>query len=665
MRFESDLLLWLLLIVPPAVLAFYWWAWRQRERLLGQFIEPRLLAGLTAGVSATRRKWKLALLLASVALLIVTLGRPQWGFHWEETRQRGLDIVIGIDTSKSMLADDIAPDRLTRAKLAALDLMQQAQSDRLGLVAFAGNAFLMCPLTIDDGAFRQCVDALDVETIPSGGTALAEAIDTARTAFKEDPDSYKILVLFSDGEDHDERAVAAAEEAAKAGLRIFTIGIGTPEGEMVRLKDAKGRTDFVRDDDGNVVKSKLNEALLQEVARAGNGFYLPLRGAKTMDTLYEQGLAPLPKSESQARLVKRYYERYHWPLALAIALLLLEIFLRERRRSPKPVPARSLTASSAAATAMLLCLIGAGSTQASVSSAQRAYQAGRFEDARKEYDALLLRRAADPRLQFNAGAAAYRDGQFAEAAERFAKAAAAPDLKLQQRAYYNRGNTHYQIGERETEMDKKREAWEQSLKDFEATLKLDAKDADAQHNLEFVKQRLEELKQQEQKQDQQNQDNKDQKDEQNQDKQDQQKQDQKDQKDQPQDKQDKQKKDEQQKQQDQQKQDQQKQQSGQDQKDQQQKEKERQEKAKQEQERQKQKAEQQKQQQEQQKQQGEQDKQSGEPQEGEETAQVQGMLTPQQARQILDAQKTDEKMLPVDIQKQPERPGAPRRIKDW
>ena len=495
MRFESDLLLWLLLAVPPALLAFFWWAWRQRERLLGQFIEPRLLAGLTAGVSATRRKWKLALLLAAVALLIVTLARPQWGFTWEETRQRGLDIVIAIDTSKSMLAEDIAPNRLTRAKLAALDLMQQAQSDRLGLVAFAGGAFLMCPLTIDDGAFRQCVDALDVETIPSGGTALTEAIDIARSAFKEDPDSYKILVLFSDGEDHDERAAAAAEEAAKAGLRIFTIGIGTAEGEMVRLKDAKGRTDFVRDDAGNVVKSKLNEPLLQEVAQKGNGFYLPLRGAKTMDTLYEQGLAPLPKSESQARLVKRYFERYHWPLALAIGLLVAEIFLRERRRLPKP-------ASVAATATLLLCLLSAGTAQASVSSAQRAYQAGKFEEARKQYDALLKKKADDPRLHFNAGAAAYRDGQFAEAAERFEKATTARDLKLQQSAFYNRGNTLYQLGERAEEPDKKREAWEQSLEDFEATLKLNAQDADAKNNLEFVKRKLEELKQEQQKQDQ-------------------------------------------------------------------------------------------------------------------------------------------------------------------
>lgn len=146
---------------------------------------------------------------------------------------------MAIDTSKSMLAEDIAPNRLARAKLAALDLMQQAKSDRLGLVAFAGGAFLQCPLTIDDNAFRQSVEALDVNIIPQGGTAVAEAVTTALTAFKEG-DNFKVLVLFTDGEDNDENAVSAAQAAAKEGMKIFTIGIGTAEGELLRVKDAKG-----------------------------------------------------------------------------------------------------------------------------------------------------------------------------------------------------------------------------------------------------------------------------------------------------------------------------------------------------------------------------------------------------------------------------------------
>ena len=168
--------------------------------------------------------------------------------------------------------------------LVRLDLMQQARADRLGLVAFAGDAFLTCPLTIDDTAFRQSIDALDVNTIPEGGTALATAIKTALSAFKEG-DHFKAMVLFTDGEDNDDEAGAltAAQAAAKDGLKIFTVGIGTAAGEILRATDANGNTDYVRDPAGNVVKSHLNEALLKQIAGATGGFYLPL-GPQTANT---------------------------------------------------------------------------------------------------------------------------------------------------------------------------------------------------------------------------------------------------------------------------------------------------------------------------------------------------------------------------------------------
>jgi Ca-activated chloride channel family protein len=185
MRFEYSQFLWLLLVVPPALAAFFWWSERVKQKLLTQFVEPRLLAQLTVGLSPTKRRWKHILLISAVVLLIITIARPQRGFDLEEVQQNGLDIVVAVDTSKSMLATDIAPNRLARAKLAALELMQVAKADRLGLVAFAGDAFLPCPLTIDDTAFQQSVQALDVNSIPQGGTALAAAINTALATFKE------------------------------------------------------------------------------------------------------------------------------------------------------------------------------------------------------------------------------------------------------------------------------------------------------------------------------------------------------------------------------------------------------------------------------------------------------------------------------------------------
>ena len=358
MRFAHPQLLWLLALFPPLLLLFFWWSWRQRQRLRMQFIQARLLPALTVGISARRQKIRLAFLVLAVGLLIVALARPQWGFDWEEAKQRGLDIVVAIDTSKSMLAEDIAPNRLARAKLAALDLMQQAKSDRLGLVAFAGSAFLQCPLTIDDAAFRQSVEALDVNIIPQGGTALADAIETALTAFKEG-DQHKVLVMFTDGEDHDSGALEAAKKAADAGLQIFTIGIGSTDGELLRIKDVKGRTDYIRDEQGNVVKSRLNQTLLQEIAGATRGVYFPLRGAKTMDNLYRDWLAPIPKSDAQETFVRRYHERFHWPLSLAILFLLVEMLLPERRREPRtktalPAPAQADLREAVALLALLL-----------------------------------------------------------------------------------------------------------------------------------------------------------------------------------------------------------------------------------------------------------------------------------------------------------------------
>ncbi len=501
MNFAHSQILWLLLVVPPALVVFFWWAWRERQRLMTQFIQARLLSGLVSGLSPTRHKVRFGLLAAAVALTIIALARPQWGFTWEESKQKGLDIVVAIDTSKSMLAEDIAPNRLQRAKLAALDLMQQASSDRLGLVAFAGSAFLQCPLTIDDNAFRQSVESLDVHIIPQGGTALAEAITTALTAFKEG-ENFKVLVLFTDGEDNDEGALAAAEAAAKEGMKIFTIGVGTADGELLRIKDAKGRTDYIRDSEGNVVKSRLNESLLQQIAGATDGgFYLPLRGAKTIDTLYEKGLAPLPKSEGQEKLVKRFHERYHWPLAAAILLLLVEILLPERKSPSRRVAATDLkragseTGAPMAVAAFLALLMLPGLAHGDTAKAWRAYQAGDFEAAQKDYARLAAEdMKGDARLHFNAGAAAYRATNYEGAIQHFTAVLASPDVKLQQAAYFNLGNTHYRLGEAAKDLDALQAAWEKAIKLYENAVELDQQDADAAYNLAFAKNNVEQIK---------------------------------------------------------------------------------------------------------------------------------------------------------------------------
>jgi len=501
-RFEHPNLLWLLLVIPPALALFFWWRDRARQKLLTQFIEARLLASLTVGISPARRKIRFVLLVSAAGLLIITLARPQYGFDLQEVEQRGLDIVVAIDTSKSMLTTDIAPNRLERAKLAALELMQRAGTDRMGLVAFAGDAFLECPLTIDNTAFQQSVQALDVNSIPQGGTTIATAINIALTAFKE-ADHYKVLVLLTDGEDNDSEtgALEAAQNAAKAGLKIFTIGIGTAAGDLIRVTDANGNSDYVRDPDGNVVKSHLNEPLLKQIAAATGGFYLPLRGADTIDTLYDRGLAPLPKTEGKGMTIRRYHEQYQWPLAAAILLLLAEMFLPERRSPTRRVshgqPQRSGSETGApiAAAVVVVLALSTAAGMASPASALRDYHSGNYTNALQEFTQLAQVRTNDLRLVFNAGDAAYRATNFDLAQDLFQQVALSPDLKLQQQAFYNLGNVQFQKAKLAKDLDGLQDGLEAAEKIYERAVSLNTNDADAIFNLGFTKNAVEQIKQ--------------------------------------------------------------------------------------------------------------------------------------------------------------------------
>ncbi|MGD1088318.1 MAG: VWA domain-containing protein [Verrucomicrobiota bacterium] len=484
--FAHPQIFWLL-VLPVALGLFFWWSERKKQKLLIQFIQARLLSALIVGISPTRQKIRSGCLILAVALLIVSLARPQYGFDLEKVEQRGLDIVVAIDTSKSMLAEDIAPDRLERAKLAALELLQDAKTDRLGLVAFAGEAFVECPLTIDDTAFQQSVQALDVNSIPEGGTAIASAINTALAAFKE-KDQYKTLVLLTDGEDNVNEAdvLAAAQNAAKAGLKIFPVGIGTTEGALLRITDANGNSDYVRDPDGNVVKSHLNEVLLRQIAGATGGFYLPLR-PNTIDTLYEKGLAPLPKSEAQERLVQHYHEQFYWPLAAAILLLLAEMFLPERKHAAN---------GTARVAAMVALFLLPGIASGSPSSALHEYNTGNYTNALQEFERLAQIDTNDLRFVFDAGAAAYRATNYDAALDSFKAVTLSPDLKLQQQAYYNLGNTLYRMGELKFEpdtegLDAMENIWQQAVKGYEYAAALNTNDADAAYNLSFVKREIE------------------------------------------------------------------------------------------------------------------------------------------------------------------------------
>src|SRR5438094_7335092 len=270
MSFGVPLWLWGLLVLPLLVLAFIR-AERRGARRLEEFVAPRLLPELAGTVNRFRRLLKFALVLSVLAFVLISLTRPRWGYAYDETKRKGLDLILAVDTSRSMLSNDVQPNRLERVKLAAQDLINELQGDRVALIAFAGRAFLQAPLTIDYDAVVEAINDLDTKTIPEGGTNISSAIALATQTFGKSAVGNRALIIFTDGEELNGDAVKTAKTAADAGVRIFAVGVGTPEGSLIPIAGEGGGTAFVKDSNGQVVKSKLDEKRLKEIAESTGG----------------------------------------------------------------------------------------------------------------------------------------------------------------------------------------------------------------------------------------------------------------------------------------------------------------------------------------------------------------------------------------------------------
>jgi Ca-activated chloride channel family protein len=470
-------------------------AWeRQRRQRLARFAAEHLLPRLTTSLSPGRRRLKMTLIVLAVFFAFVALARPQYGHHWVEVQRRGIDLLFAIDTSKSMLAEDIKPNRLQRASLAVLDFVRQLRGDRVGLLPFAGSAYLLCPLTIDYQAFARSLAAMNVHLLPQGGTDLGKTIRKAVETLSSGS-NHKILIILSDGEDLGGEAAAAAEDAAAKGLTIHTVGVGSSRGELIPRPDGKG---FVKDEDGSYVTSRLDSDTLQRIAATTGGLYVPLGPAgEGLETLYREKLALVPKDELLEKRQHVPVERYQWPLALALALLVLEHLLGERRiplRLPRASLAR-LWRRGGAAGLLLLAVTLAPPHRALASPGEDAYKRGDYPAAEEYYRKRLEKEPDNPQLLYNLGTTAYRRSHYDEAVAHFGGALQTDDPQLQQKAYFNRGNSHYQKGRELQSSDGQAAArqWRQALESYDAALGLDPADADARENQRLVAARLEEL----------------------------------------------------------------------------------------------------------------------------------------------------------------------------
>ena len=330
MRFGNSEAFWYLLLIPLFVL-LYAWSFNARGKALARFGAPDLMRKLTSATSRPRQVVKAILMLAFFFFLCLSLVEPRFGIRTDRVQRRGVDVVVALDTSLSMLARDIQPSRLMRARYEIESFIDRLQGDRVGLVAFAGRSFVLCPLTLDYGAAKLFLDSVDTDLIPSKGTAIGSAIRTATRAFGQGEGKHKALVLITDGEDHGGDALEAAREAAEAGVRVFCVGIGTREGELIPIQQQR-RVDFLKDEQGNVVKTRLDESTLQQISRLTGGGYVRSQGGGVGLEEVSSQISTMEKKDLGTRTLSRYRHRYQWPLAVALICLISESFLSDRRR---------------------------------------------------------------------------------------------------------------------------------------------------------------------------------------------------------------------------------------------------------------------------------------------------------------------------------------------
>jgi Ca-activated chloride channel homolog len=465
------------------------WLWRRyddrQQTALAKFVSAHLRRQLTRSISVTKRRLQRGLVMAALLLLFVALAGPLFGFRWQQVCSRGNEIIFAIDTSRSMTAADVKPSRLVRAKLAIDDFIRKLDGDAAGLVAFAGSAFLVCPMTLDYAAFHESLAAVDTNTIPRGGTNITSAIRAAQAALQRRPSSDKILILITDGEDLEGDALSAARAAAQSGLKIYTVGVGTAAGDLIPIPAEQGGG-FVKDDLGAFVKSRLDETALKGIAAATGGFYVALgTQGEGLETVFKSAIGSAAKHDLAFRQQKIYTERYQWPLAGALLALLTSLLVGSRKR--RRIRRGAAAASAAIAGAVYLAVLPVQPVRAADQSPQEAY---------------------------NTGTVQYRASQYPQAAQSFQQSihrTPSSDPKRladQEDAYYNLGNTLYRTGQK-TEQSAPQETiekWTDAVKAYETALQLRADDADSKYNRDLVQRKLNALKQNQKQNQNQNQD---------------------------------------------------------------------------------------------------------------------------------------------------------------
>lgn len=317
-----------LLILLPFLAVFYLYSNYRRRKNIRKFGDPELLKQLMPDVSKYRPDIKFWITFASIALIILMLARPQFGSKMETVKRSGIEVVIALDISNSMLAQDVTPSRLEKAKKVISRLVDGFDNDKLGLIVFAGDAFTQLPITNDYISAKMFLESITPSLISKQGTAVGTAINLAMKSFTPQEKVGRAIVVITDGENHEGGAVEAAEEAAKKGIQVFVLGVGSPEGSPIPLE---GTNDFRKDKDGNVIVTRLNEQMCQEIAKAGNGVYIRVDNTNSAQKMLDKEIAKLAKADVESTVYTDFDEQFQAIAWIVLLLLLAEMLVMERR----------------------------------------------------------------------------------------------------------------------------------------------------------------------------------------------------------------------------------------------------------------------------------------------------------------------------------------------
>jgi Ca-activated chloride channel family protein len=470
----------------PFLAAVFFLLLQWKRKTVARVGDPVLVLQLIKNFSPARFMIKFGLALLAFSAVVLGAANPQKPGSMENIHRQGVDVMLVLDVSKSMLAQDSKPSRLERAKQLLNRLVDKLENDRLGIVLFAGRAYLQMPLTTDHGAARMYIQDASPDIVPTQGTVIGEALKMANSSFNKKERKYKSIVLISDGEDHDPEALAVAKVLAGDGVMINTVGIGSPEGSTI-IDPATN--ELKKDQEGQTVISKLNEAELQQLADATNGRYMRLDNIDDVLITLTQQLDSIEKKSLNDSEFIDYISYFQWLLGIALGLLLVEFFLSERRRERKSRGPRF------AGQVLLAWLLVAGvslpaqaqKANALVRSGNRYYNDKKIDQSQKEYEEAVRLAPDNPAANYNLGNAQFRKNSFADAERSYnASISNAPDSATREKGWYNKGVATI----KQKKLPESIDAWKKALK-------LDASDEDARENLQKA---LRELQQQQQQQ---------------------------------------------------------------------------------------------------------------------------------------------------------------------